>query len=134
MNNTYRYTLVPVILGGNLQARLLADTLFWRFRVKSYVMSEKRHPALFLAPTLHYRRLSSSAGYSDFVLAELTRLAESLPDKLLVLIGTTPYHCSLLRENRTMLEKYYILSDAELSFLVRESVADAEFYPRGERA
>ena len=134
MNNTFRYTLIPVILGANLRARLLAEKILLSLRVRSYVMSDTYHPALFLSPALRYRKISGSNSYANFVISELIRFAEEQPDKLLVLIATTPYYRALIGENQAELEKYYILSDTGLSFLVRESVADMEIDIKGERA
>lgn len=125
MNNTFRYTLVPVILGTGMAARKLADRWLFRFRVRSYVMGEKYHPLL-LSPSVKFRRLSSSTGYSDFVLAELEKVAEEHPDKLLVLVGTTSYYRGLIRENSRVLERRFILSDEELSFLNTEGIAGGE--------
>lgn len=125
MTNTFRYTLVPVILGTGLTARRLADRWLIKFRVRSYVMGEKYHPLL-LSPSVRFRRLSSSTGYSDFVLAELEKLAEEHPDKLLALVGTTPFYRGLIRENSVALERRFILSDTELSFLDTEGIAGGE--------
>ena len=128
MKDTFRYTLLPVILGANLRARLLAEQYRWRYRVRSYVMSEKYHISLFGSLSLHYRKLSQNSGYADFILSELIRLVEEHPDKLPVLIGTTPHYTALIGQNQHLLEKHFILSDPELSFLVRDDMSDAEFY------
>lgn len=120
MNNTYRYTIIPVILGANLRARIWADKILWRFRVRSYVMSEAYHPALLLTPSIRFRTLKGNRSYSAFVVSDLIRFAQDHPDKLLVLMGTTSYYNSLIREHSETLDRYYIRSDADLSFLVRE--------------
>ena len=121
MRNTFRYTLVPVILGANFKARLLADRYLGRYGVRSTVMSDRHHPALLLPLSFRFRRLSNSGGYTDFILSDLIRLAEEHPDKLLVLIGTTTHYVNFIREHHPLLERYYILSDPELSFLSQES-------------
>ena len=125
MNNTFRYTLVPVILGTGLSARLLADRWWIKFRVRSYVMGEKYHPLL-LSPSVKFRRLSSSTGYSDFVLTDLSRVAQEHPDKLPVLVGTTPHYRALIRENSSVLERQFILADEALSFLDTEGITGGE--------
>ncbi len=133
MNDTFRYTLIPVILGANWQARRLADRYLRQFRVRSYVMNEVRHISLLLAFSLRFRKLSRSDGYTDFVISDLLRLAQEHPDQLLVLIGTTSHYRALIDQNKHVLEKYYILSDSRLSFLVRDELNGAEFYVKGER-
>ena len=134
MKDTFRYTLLPVILGANLRARILAERYRLRYRVPSYVMGEKYHISLFGSFALRFRKLSRYDGYTDFVLSDLIRLISEHPDKLPVLIGTTPHYAALIKQNQHLLEKYFILSDPELSFLVKEDPADAEFYIKGERA
>ena len=134
MRNTFRYTLVPVILGANFKARLLADRYLGRYGVRSTVMSDRHHPALLLPLSFRFRRLSNSGGYTDFILSDLIRLAEDHPDKLLVLISTTPQDNAFLAEHRQTLEKYFVLSDRDLSFLVREPLSNTEFITKGERA
>ena len=117
MPDTFRYTLIPVILGANFKARLCAIRFRRRYRVRSIVMADTRTPALLFSLSLRYRRLSKSIGYTDFVLTDLIRLAEEFPDKLMVLVAATPHYAALLRENQSLLERYYILSDSEMSFL-----------------
>ena len=134
MNDTFRYTLIPVILGANLQARRWADRYLRQFRVRSYVMNEKHHFSLLLAFSLRFRKLSRVNGYTDFIISELLHLAQEHPDRLLVLIGATSHYRAMINQNKHILEKYYILSDPELSFLVRDESGDAEFYIKGERA
>ena len=134
MKDTFRYTLLPVLLGANARARLLAERYRLQYRVRSYIFGEAYHISLFGSFALHYRKLSRSSGYSDFILSDLIRLASEYPDKLPVLIGTTPHYNAFIRQNQHRLEKHFILSDPELSFLVKETLADAEFYIKGERA
>ena len=117
MNDTFRYTLIPVILGANFEARVCAIRYRRRFRVRSIVMGDTHSPTLFFSLSLRYRRLSKNIGYTDFILADLIRLTEEFPDKLLVLTATTPHYAALIRENQSLLERYYILSDPTLSFL-----------------
>lgn len=125
MNNTFRYTLVPVILGTGMAARRLADRWLWRFRVRTYVLHERYHPLL-LSPSIRYRRVSGRDSYADFILHDLLRIAELHPERLLVLLGTTPFYRGLIRENRTLLERYFILADDELSFLDTAACAGGE--------
>ena len=117
MSDTFRYTLIPVILGGHAVTRLWADRLFWRFRVRSYILSHKHSPALFLAITLRRKKLHADRKFPQLILTDLLRLAQEHPDKLLVLIGTDRYYNGIIREHRAELEKYYIISDPQLSFL-----------------
>lgn len=119
MQDTFRYTLIPVILGANLKARIFALRFRRRYRVRSIVMSDTHSPALLLSLSLRYRRLSKSIGYTDFILKDLIRLTEEFPDKLMVLVAATPHYAALMRENQSLLERYYILSDPELSFLAQ---------------
>ena len=123
MNDTFRYTLIPVILGANCKTRLWAERYLHRFRVRTTVMSDTYHPALLLPFSLRFCRLSRSGSYTDFILADLIRFADEHPDKLLVLIGATPHYLTFIRENRALLERYYILSDPALSFLTQEDSA-----------
>ena len=134
MNDTFRYTLIPVILGANWHARFWADHYLHKFRVRSYVMSETYHISLLLAFSLRFRKLTAHSGHSDFVISDLLRTAQDNPDKLLVLIAATPHYRAMIEQNHTLLEKYYILTDHKLSFLAREELSDAEFYIKGERA
>ena len=122
MNDTFRYTLLPVILGANLKARIWTGRFWHRFRVRSFVMSDTFHPAMLISFSLRFRRLSKIGSYTDFILADLIRFAQEHPDKLLVLIGATPHYATLIRENSALLESYYILSDPELSFLHRDGL------------
>lgn len=117
MNESFRYTLVPVILGANLKVQACVAKWRRRMRVRTYIMSDRYHPALLLAPSCRFHRLCSSSSYTDFVLSDLIRFAQEHPDKLLVLIATTPHYQALIREHQSLLESYYILSDPDLSFL-----------------
>lgn len=131
MNDTFRYTLVPVILGANLRARQMADRFFRRFRVRSYVMNEVSHIALWLTPSLRFRKLSQSNGFTNFVLADLLRLTQETPDKLFVLIAATPHYRAWIEQHRHTLEPYYIISDPDLSFLSRENEGGTEHRSNG---
>lgn len=122
MNDTFRYTLIPVILGANIQARKWSDRFLRRYRVCSIVMSDTFHPAMLLPFSLRFQRLRKKNGYTDFILSDLIRFSQDHPDKLLVLIGATPHYAALIRENSELLDSYYILSDPELSFLSREGL------------
>lgn len=122
MNDTFRYTLIPVILGANIRSRIWADRYLRRYRVRTTVMSDAYHPALLLPFSLYFRRLSKSGSYTDFILSDLIRFADEHPDKLLVLIGATPHYLTLIRENRELLERYYILSDPDLSFFEQTEI------------
>ena len=122
MNDTFRYTLIPVILGANLKARKWSDRFLRRYRVRSVVMSDTFHPAMLFPFSLRFQRLQKSDGYTDFILSDLIHFSQEHPDKLLVLIGATSHYAALIRENSTLLEFYYILSDPELSFLSREGL------------
>lgn len=134
MKDAFRYTLLPVILGANLRARLLAERYRIQYRVRSYVLSEKYHISLLGSLSLFYRCLSQNTGFTDFILSDLIRLAEENPDKLPVLISTTPHYTALIAQNQRLLEKHFIISDPELSFLMKDALSDAEFYIKGERA
>jgi len=134
MKDAFRYTLLPVILGANLRARLLAEQYRIQYRVRSYVLSEKYHISLLGSLSLSYRRLCQNSGFTEFILSDLIRLVEENPDKLPVLISTTSHYTALIAQNQQRLEKYFILSDPELSFLVKDALSDAEFYIKGERA
>lgn len=122
MNDTFRYTLIPVILGANIKARKWSDRFLRRYRVRSVVMSDTFHPAMLLPFSLRFRHLRKNNGYTDFVLSDLIRFSQEHPDKLLVLIGATPHYSALICKNSALLESYYILSDPELSFLNREEL------------
>ena len=132
MNDTFRYTLIPVILGANFKTRVWALNLLLRFRVRSYVMSECYHPALLFALSLRFRKLSRSVGYTEFILSDLIRFSQDHPDKLLVLMSATPHYNTLIREHRDLLESYYILSDPNLSFLVRDESDIQKSIRKGE--
>ena len=121
MNESFRYTLVPVILGSNLQSRVCAVQWRYRFRVRTHIMSDRYHPALLLSISCQFHRLYGNSGYTDFVLSDLIRFAQEHSDKLLVLIATTPHYQALIREHHSLLESYYILSDPALSFLSEKS-------------
>ena len=123
MNDTFRYTLIPVILGANIRARKWSDRFLRRYRVRSVVMSDTFHPAMLFPFSLRFFHLRKNNGYTDFILSDLIRFSQEHPDKLLVLIGATPHYSAMIRENSALLESYYILSDPELSFLNREGLA-----------
>jgi hypothetical protein len=126
MNDTFRYTLIPVILGANFKARLWADRYLRRYRVRTTVMNDSYHPSLLFPISLRFCRLRKSESYTDFILADLIRFADEHPDKLLVLIGATTHYATIIRENRSLLERYYILSDPELSFLSQAGAEAAQ--------
>ena len=134
MNDTFRYTLLPVIMGANLHARILAERYRRLYRVRSFVLSESYSPWLLFSLALRYRKINRYASHAEFILSDLIRLAEDYPDKLLVLIANTPQDNAFLAEYRHTLEKYFILADQELSFLVREPLYNTEFTAKGERA
>ena len=120
MKDTFRYTLLPVILGANWQARHWAAQYRRRYHVRSYVMNEKYHISLLGTLSLRFRRLSPNHGYADFILSDLIRPVEESPEKLAVLIAATPHYAAFIRQNRSLLERYFIISDPELSFLHQE--------------
>ncbi len=117
MDKTLQYTLVPVIMGSGLRARWTAERIWHRTRARSYVMAERRSPILWLAPSLYFRNLSKRSGYADLILSDLVRVAQDHPDKLCVLIPIAPKDAAWVYENRSLLERYYILSDPRLSFM-----------------
>lgn len=134
MNDTFRYTLLPVIMGANFRARLLAERYRCLYRVRSFVLSATYSPWLLFSFALRYRRINRCANHAEFTLIDLIRLAEDHPDKLLVLIATDPHDSTFISEYRHTLEKYFILADQELSFLVREPLSVTESTVKGERA
>lgn len=117
MNEAFRYTLVPVILGANLKSRICAVRWMRRLRVRTHIMSERYHPAMLFSLSCRFHRVCKSSGYTDFILSDLIRFAQEHSDKLPVLIATTPQYQSLIHQHRSLLETYYILSDPALSFL-----------------
>ena len=131
MNDTFRYTLLPVILGANFRARLLAERYRRLYRVRSLVLHATYSPWLLFSLALRYRKLNRCGSHAEFMLHDLIRLAE---DHLLVLIATTPQDNAFLAEHRQTLEKYFVLADRDLSFLVREPLSNTEFITKGERA
>lgn len=133
MNDTFRYTLIPVILGANWQAMRLANRYLRQYRVRSYIMDEVRPIFLLPAFSLRFRKLSRIDGYVDFVISDLSRVAQEHPDQLLVLIGTTSHYRAMIEQNKQALEQYFILSDPELSFLVKDEPGNAELHLKGER-
>ena len=134
MNDTFRYTLLPVILGANFRARLLAERYRRLYRVRSLVLHATYSPWLLFSLALRYRKLNRCGSHAEFMLHDLIRLAEDHPDKLLVLIATTPQDNAFLADHRQTLEKYFVLADRDLSFLVREPLSNTEFITKGERA
>lgn len=96
--------------------RILALRWFIHYGIRAYVLNENYHPAFALSYVLRFWRIADG-GYSDFLLADLIRFAEQFPDKVLALVPGNTHYRDLIEENRTSLEKYYILTDQTLSFL-----------------
>ena len=99
MNDTFRYTLLPVIIGANFHARLLAERYRRLYRVRSLVLHATYSPWLLFSLALRYRKLNRCGSHAEFMLHDLIRLAEDHPDKLLVLIATTPQDNAFLAEH-----------------------------------
>lgn len=128
----FRYSMIPFILGANWRARWYAERYFGTFRVKAQILDQKFHFSLLFSVASRFRKINFSNNYADFLLSELRHFAAEFPDKLLVLIATTPRYRAFVQEHRAELEKYYVLSDPELSFLVKESPADRVPHLKGD--
>lgn len=117
MNKTYRYSLIPVILGGSGHAAFLSIRWFFRYHVRAYIFSETLSPSLWFPFPRHFRRLRKADSFNEFLLWDLCRFSEKNPDRVLALVPGNQRFGGIIRENSALLEQYFILSDDELSFL-----------------
>lgn len=112
--NMLRESIIPVILGDNLRAHLLALKIFFSFGVVSYVCDVKRSPLSFIDPcTRHFPLFSKSRG--GVVLESLAYLSSS-PDYLLLLVSCDKELDAVIEQNRDHIEAGFIITDKEALF------------------
>ena len=112
--NMLKDSIIPVILGDNLSAHLLALKIFFRFGVISYVCDVKRSPLSFIDPcTRHFPLFSKSRG--GVVLESLAYLSSS-PDYLLLLVCCDEELDAVIEQNRNYIEARFIITDKEALF------------------
>lgn len=103
-----RTTLVPVLLGDNFGAHLLAARIYLRSGISSYVCDDKRRFADLIDPFSSFYSISSEPGVALAVLGELFPNNDYIP----ILIPCNRYYERFVRENKEFLESRYIISDS----------------------
>lgn len=104
-------SVIPVILGDNAGAHLLALKIFLSCGVVSYVCSAKRSALSFIDPFAKHFPLFCESG-SAAALESLTYIASN-PDYLPILIPCTKEFSALVSENSELLESRFIISDSD---------------------
>ena len=104
-------SVIPVILGDNAGAHLLALRIFLSCGVVSYVCSAKRSFLSFIDPFAKHFPLFCESG-STAALESLFYIASS-PDYLPMLIPCTKEFSALISENSELLESRFIISDRQ---------------------
>lgn len=127
MKEQLNRVLVPVLLGDNATSHAAARKLYRRFGVISHIYCDR--PSWFTY-FLSYVRVVRTPDYMQGPLLseDLCAFAREYPDLLFCLIPCTEQYRAFCMANATLLEPYYVITEAEqlmhgsLPYLTKEEL------------
>ena len=109
-----RLYFIPFLLGSNKRSHALSGKIFRKYGIVSFILDEKRSFSDFFDISSSFFPISS--GESSLLCEQLVALADREPYTLPLLIPTSPQYERAVSEQTELLQKHFVLCDAERVF------------------
>lgn len=107
-----RQYFIPIILGNAPSSRRLARRIYRKHGIISLILDEKGSILQLLDPTNRFFKLTEAQN-SFFTALQLVDFATQAPYTLSLLIPCTDKYKRIIKENRKLLEKHFVISSEE---------------------
>ena len=106
---------VPFLLGNTVQAQALSAKIFFKYGIRSVIVSDKRS-------LLEIANLSNSFAYisqtdsEELICEQLIAISGQLPYTLPLLVLCSQKYKSTVQNNTELLERFFVICDADELF------------------